>query len=241
MFIDLREKTALVTGASRGIGKSISISLAHCGVHVVLSARSLPQLEGVAKEIENAKGKATVIPADLSKEEDILSLFGKIRRQFGGLDIAIHNAGVGYFEDLEDFPLDKFDEIVRVNMRGTFLCCQQAMKIMVPARAGYIINISSVQGIKGYPKHSAYAASKHGIIGMTKSLSAEAQEYNIRVSAILPGAVDTELITDARPDLDRSSLIHPEDISKSVLFLLSLSDRAKVDMLVIRRSASVHF
>jgi 3-oxoacyl-[acyl-carrier protein] reductase len=240
MSIDLSGKTALVTGASRGIGKSISLSLAHCGVHVILSARSLPRLERVAKEIAKGKGRATVIPADLSKVEDIMSLFGKIREQFDGLDVAVHNAGIGYFEDLVDFPLDKFDEIVRVNMRGTFLCCQQAMKIMVPARAGYIINISSVQGIQGYPKHSAYAASKHGIIGMTKSLSAKPQKHNIRISAILPGAVDTELITDARPDLDRSSLIYPEDISKSVLFLLSLSERARVDMLVIRRSGSVY-
>jgi NAD(P)-dependent dehydrogenase (short-subunit alcohol dehydrogenase family) len=241
MPIDLRGKTALVTGASRGIGKSISLSLARLGVHTILSARSLPRLERVAEEIEKDSGRATILTADLSKVDDILLLFLKIREQFNGLDIAVHNAGIGYFEELVDFPVDKFDEIVEVNMRGTFLCCQQAMKIMIPARAGYIINISSVQGIKGYPKHAAYAASKHGIIGMTKSLAAEAQKHNIRVSAILPGAVDTELITDARPDLDRSNLIHPEDISKSVLFLLSLSERARVDMLVIRRSASTHF
>jgi 3-oxoacyl-[acyl-carrier protein] reductase len=98
-----------------------------------------------------------------------------------------------------------------------------------------------MQGIKGYPKQSAYAATKHGIMGMTKSLSAEAQKHNIRVSVILPGAVDTELITDARPELDRSLLIHPEDISKAVLFLLSLSGRAMVDMLVIRRSTASPF
>jgi NAD(P)-dependent dehydrogenase (short-subunit alcohol dehydrogenase family) len=241
MPIDLRGKTALVTGASRGIGKSISLSLARLGVHTILSARSLPRLERVAEEIEKDSGRATILTADLSKVDDILLLFLKIREQFNGLDIAVHNAGIGYFEELVDFPVDKFDEIVEVNMRGTFLCCQQAMKIMIPARAGYIINISSVQGIKGYPKHAAYAASKHGIIGMTKSLAAEAQKHNIRVSAILPGAVDTELITDARPDLDRSNLIHPEDISKSVLFLLSVSERARFDMLVIRRSASTHF
>jgi NAD(P)-dependent dehydrogenase (short-subunit alcohol dehydrogenase family) len=237
----MSRKIALVTGASRGIGKSISLALAESNSHVVLSARNLQRLDDVAGEIAKSKKQATVIPADLSKEEDILSLFGKIKEQFGRLDIAVNNAGIGYFEDLADFPMDKFDEIFRINVRGTFLCCQQAMKIMTPAKSGYIINISSVQGIKGYPRHSAYAASKHGILGMTKSLAAEAQKHNIRVSAILPGAVDTELIGDARPDLDRSLLIHPDDVSRAVLFLLSLSERSTVDMLVIRRTASAPF
>jgi NAD(P)-dependent dehydrogenase (short-subunit alcohol dehydrogenase family) len=217
------------------------LALAGSGARLVLSARDTRKLEQVEKEVRDRGGSAVVIPSDLAKEEDIASLFEGIKKQFGRLDIAVHNAGIGYFEDLVDFPMDKFDEIFRVNMRGTFLCCKYAMKLMIPARAGYIINISSMQGIKGYTKQSAYAASKHGIVGMTKSLSAEAQKHNIRVSVILPGAVDTELIADARPDLDRSLLIRSEDISKAVLFLLSLSDRAMVDMLVIRRSTASPF
>ena len=239
--LDIKNKTALVTGASRGIGKSISVALAESGARVILSARDTRRLETVRKEINDKGGNAVAIPADLSEEADIVSLFGEIKKRYERLDIAVHNAGVGYFEDLADFPMDKFDEIFRVNMRGTFLCCKHAMKLMIPERAGYIINVSSMQGIKGYPKQSAYAATKHGIMGMTKSLSAEAQKHNIRVSVILPGAVDTELITDARPELDRSLLIHPEDISKAVLFLLSLSGRAMVDMLVIRRSTASPF
>jgi 3-oxoacyl-[acyl-carrier protein] reductase len=239
--IDISDKTALVTGASRGIGKSIGLALAGAGARVALSARDTRKLEQVEREIRDRGGKAVVIPSDLAKEGDIAMLFEEIQRQFGKLDISVHNAGVGYFEDLVDFPMDRFDEIFRVNMRGTFLCCKHAMKLMIPVRSGYIINISSMQGIKGYTKQSAYAASKHGIVGMTKSLSAEAQKHNIRVSVILPGAVDTELISAARPDLDRSLLIPSEDISKGVLFLLSLSERAMVDMLVIRRSTAPPF
>jgi 3-oxoacyl-[acyl-carrier protein] reductase len=239
--LDIKNKTALVTGASRGIGKSISVALAESGARVILSARDTRRLETVRKEIDDRGGNAVAIPTDLSEEGDIVSLFEEIKKRYERLDIAVHNAGVGYFEDLADFPMDKFDEIFRVNMRGTFLCCKHAMRLMIPERAGYIINVSSMQGIKGYPKQSAYAATKHGIMGMTKSLSAEAQKHNIRVSVILPGAVDTELITDARPELDRSLLIHPEDISKAVLFLLSLSGRAMVDMLVIRRSTASPF
>jgi 3-oxoacyl-[acyl-carrier protein] reductase len=239
--IDLSNKIALVTGASRGIGKNMSLALAEAGARVILSARDTRKLEQVQREIGDRGGGAAVIPSDLAKEEDIATLFEEIRRSFGRLDVSVHNAGIGHFEDLADFPMDKFDDIFRVNMRGTFLCCKHAMKLMIPARSGYIVNISSMQGIKGYTKQSAYAASKHGIMGMTKSLSAEAQKHNIRVSAILPGAVDTELISDARPDLDRSLLIPPGDISKALLFLLSLSDRAMVDMVVVRRSTASPF
>jgi 3-oxoacyl-[acyl-carrier protein] reductase len=239
--IDISGKTALVTGASRGIGRSIALTLASAGATVILSARDTRKLAQVEGEIADKGGSAVVIPTDLTKEEDIARLFEEIQRRFGRLDVSVHNAGIGYFEDLVNFPMDKFDDIFMVNMRGTFLCCKHAMKLMIPARSGYIVNISSMQGIKGYVKQSAYAASKHGIVGMTKSLSAEAQKHNIRVSVVLPGAVDTELISDARPDLDRSLLIRAEDISKAVLFLLSLSDRAMVDMLVIRRSTGSPF
>jgi len=240
-MINLQNQVALVTGASRGIGRHISTALASCGARLILSGRNAEKLGEVKKEIEAKNGEAIFIPADLAQEAEIIALFRQVRETFGRLDIVINNAGIGYFEDLVDFPMEKFDQIFRVNMRGTFLCCQEAMKIMIPARSGTIINISSIQGIKGYPKQSAYAASKHGIIGMTKSLAAEAQKHNIRVSVILPGAVDTELIGEARPELDRSLMIHPDDIAKTVIFLMSLSERAMIDMIAIRRSTASPF
>ncbi len=112
---------------------------------------------------------------------------------------------------------------------------------MIPQKSGYIINISSVQGVKAYRQQSIYAASKHAVMGMSKALAAEVQEHNIRISAILPGGVDTDLISDARPDLDRSILIKPEDIAQTVLYLLSLSDRAMVDQVMVRRFTSTQF
>lgn len=241
MQVDLRNQVALVTGAGRGIGRSISMALADSGAHVVLTARTMEQLQKAAEKITLKGGKATVIPADISKEEEVVSIFGKIKAELHRLDIMVNNAGTGLFGKLVDFSIKDFDRIMNLNLRGTYLCCQQAMRMMIPAGSGYIINLSSVVGFKGYPNQSAYTASKHGIMGITKSLAAEAQEYGIRVSAILPGGVDTEFIADARPDLDRSILILPEDIAKTVLYFLSLSDRAMVDQIYIRRRTGTPF
>jgi NAD(P)-dependent dehydrogenase (short-subunit alcohol dehydrogenase family) len=240
-MVDLTHKVALVTGASRGIGRSISVALAEKGASLFLASRNLAKLRQVEKEIRDRGGRAVVHTFDLAVEQEIIDLFQDIQKTFGRLDIAVHNAGVGYFSNIVDVPMIEFDKIMQVNLRGTFLCCQQSLKLMIPQGSGYIINISSMQGIKAYPKQSVYAASKHGIMGISKALAAEAQKHHIRVSVILPGAVDTELIGDARPDLDRSVLIYPEDISKTVLYLLSLSERAMVDQVVIRRSTATPF
>jgi 3-oxoacyl-[acyl-carrier protein] reductase len=130
---------------------------------------------------------------------------------------------------------------MQVNTKAVFLCCQQALRLMIPRRQGYIINISSVVGFKGYPNQAAYTASKHAVMCLTKSLAVEAQEHGIRVSAILPGGADTQMIADARPDLDPRILLQPEDIAHTVLYLLSLSDRAAVDQIYIRRRGSQPF
>ena len=237
MNVDLKDRVVLVTGASKGIGRSISIALASHGARLVLSSRSEKGLQEVKEKI----GRAAVIPADLSKEEDIDSLFFSVSEEFGRLDILVNNAGIGYFGKLVDFSIEDFDRLMAVNLRGTYLCCQRAMRLMIPRKEGHIINMSSVVGFKGYRNQSAYTASKHGLMGLTKSLAVEAQEYGIRVSVICPGVVNTDFGKVARPDLDDSVLIPPEDIAKTVLYLLSLSDRSMVDEIYIRRSASSPF
>jgi 3-oxoacyl-[acyl-carrier protein] reductase len=241
MFANLKDKIALVTGASRGIGRSISLALAESGARVVLTSRSLDRLKGVEGEITSSGGAATSIAADLSQEEQIARLFAEVRKLFKRLDVLVNNAGVGLWGKLVDFSAEDFDKLIRVNLKGPYLCCQQAMRIMIPQKSGYIINVSSVQGIKGYENQSAYAASKHGIMGLSKSLAIEAQKYNVRVSVILPAAVNTEMIRTVRPDLDPSVLIRPEDIAKAVVFLLSLSDTAMVDQIYVRRMAGRPF
>jgi len=241
MNADLQGQVALVTGAGRGIGRAIALALAGHGAHVIAAARTAEQIESVAREIIDAGGKATPIPVDVTGEQSVAALFESVRGQLGRLDILINNAGIGLYGPVKDFPVGEFDRVMAVNLRGTFLCCQEAMRLMVPQASGCIVNISSVVGVKGYPNQAAYTASKHGVMGLTKSLAVEAQEHGIRVSAILPGGVDTHMAGQARPDLDRSILIEPDDIARTVIYLLSLSGRAHVDQICIRRLSGTPF
>jgi NAD(P)-dependent dehydrogenase (short-subunit alcohol dehydrogenase family) len=179
MACDLRGSVALVTGASRGIGRSVSIALAEAGAHVVVSARSGGELEAVKAVVEGKGGRATVVPADLSVEADVVSLFREVEKGPGRLDILVNNAGIGLWGKLVDFPADDFDRLYAVNVRGLYLCCQRALRLMIPKKRGFIFNVSSVVGFKGYPKQSAYTATKHAVMGITKSLAVEAQEHGL--------------------------------------------------------------
>ena len=205
-----------------------------------LAARTQDELVETAREIVDAGGTASVHSVDVSDEVQIEALFQQADEQ-GRLDILINNAGIGEFGPTVDFAIENFDRIVEVNLRGTFLCSRAALQRMISARNGIIINISSVVGFKGYPNQAAYTASKHGVMGLTKSLAAEAHEHGVRVSAILPGGVDTAMVAQARPDLDRDILIRPADIANTVLYMLSLSDQAAVDEIYVRRRVSTPF
>ncbi|OHD74145.1 MAG: hypothetical protein A2V99_17245 [Spirochaetes bacterium RBG_16_67_19] len=241
MITDLSGKVALVTGAGRGIGRSIALALAGAGARLFLTARSTGELESVAGEIRAEGGEADFLAADLSRSEGVEAVFSAFRRRYGALDLLVNNAGLGLSGPLMEFPAESLELLLAINVKGLFLCCQQAMRLMVPARRGYIINISSVVGFKGYANQAAYAASKHAVMGITKSLAVEAQPHGVRVSAILPGAVDTGLMEALRPDLDKTLLMKPQDVADAVMFLLSLSETAAVDEIYIRRRSSAPF
>jgi 3-oxoacyl-[acyl-carrier protein] reductase len=207
----------------------------------VLAARTKGEIDSVADDIRLSNGIASAQVVDLASPEQITELFNSIERKHGRLDILINNAGIGRFGPTETFAVSDWDAVLDINARGTFLCCQGALSLMRPHNHGYIINISSVVGFKGYPLQAAYTASKHAIMGMTKSIAAELKDSNIRISAILPGGVETEMLASARPDLVGTELLHPDDIARAVMYLLSLSGRAAVDEIYIRRRHSSPF
>lgn len=236
---DLKDTTAIVTGAGRGIGRSIAEALALCGSMVILASRREEDLQAVEKAIRASGGSALPVPTDVSDADSLRALFERIDGEFDGrLDILVNNAGVGLYGNVVDLPVEDLDRMFAVNLRGVFLGCQEALRRMAPVGRGTIINISSVVGLKGYPRQAGYTASKHAVIGLTKSLAVEAQAHNVRVSAICPGGVDTDMVALARPDLDRSILLHPEDVARTVLWMLSLPDRAAVDSIYLRRFGS---
>jgi len=237
----LSGKVALVTGAGRGIGRSIALALAGRGARLFLTARTEGELQAVAEQIEARGGEARHLASDISTSEGVRAVFEGFAREFDSLDVLVNNAGLGISGPVLDFAERDLETLLAINVKGLFLCCQQAMRMMVPARRGYIINISSVVGFKGYANQAAYAASKHAVMGITKSLAVEAQPHGIRVSAVLPGAVDTGLMDALRPDLEKALLMKPDDVADAVLFLLSLSDSAAIDEIYVRRRTSAPF
>jgi len=234
----LEGKVAIVTGASRGIGHSIAVALAREGTHVALAARSNDELEAVAAEISDLGGKAAALPADVTCEADVIALVRETVDRFGRLDILVNNAGVGSFGPLTETTIEQWDRIMAVNARGPFLACREAIPYLRQQPHSFIINIASVVAVKGYINQAAYAASKHALLGMSKALAKEVQRDGIRVHVICPGGVDTELGGQARPDLDRSVLIQPEEIADTVVFLVTRRGNAVIDEIHIRREVA---
>ncbi len=216
----LAGKVAIVTGASRGIGKAISILLAQSGSRVVLAARSEPQLKSVSEEISGQNGEALVIPTDLTVDKEMERLVQQTLKEWGSVDVLINNAGLGKVAPVVKAKVSDWDETFRVNLRAPMFLSKLVLPTMMERGEGSIINISSVSGKSGQANGSAYSASKFGLMGFTQSLYEEVREYGIRVAAICPGFVDTPLVPQMRR-LDRSKMIRPEDIAQTVLFVLT--------------------
>jgi 3-oxoacyl-[acyl-carrier protein] reductase len=216
---NLQGKIALVTGAGRGIGKAVALSLAQSGCRVILAARSRDQLEEVQREIRDRGGEALVVAADLTRDEDIQELV-ETSRSFGVADILINNAGWGKRAPVVKGSVEDWDRTFRVNLRAPMILAKQLLPGMIEKGEGAVINIGSVSGKTGEANGAAYAASKFGLIGFTQSLYEEVREHGIKVLVILPGFVDTPLIPPNR-QLDRSKMIQPDDIAQAVHYVLT--------------------
>lgn len=232
------EKVAVVTGASRGIGRAVARTLAGQGYALALVARSEGGLAAAAAEIEADGGRALVAPGDVSCEADVRRAVGAAMAAFGRVDVLINCAGIGVFKPLAETTTEEWDRVMAVNVRGAFMMSREVLPLMAAQKRGCIVNVSSVVGIKGYLNQGAYTASKHALMGLTKVLAGEAAPLGIRVHAICPGGVDTDLVGQARPDLKRDDLILPQEIADLVAFLVGQSGRAMVDQINVRRATS---
>jgi 3-oxoacyl-[acyl-carrier protein] reductase len=231
-------KVAIVTGASRGVGRAICLTLAKEGAAVVLAARSIQKLRETAEKVTNIGGKAEIVVTDLSEEESIKDLVKATNEKFGRLDILVNNAGVTVSAELEQTSTRDWDRLFAVNTRAPFILCRESLPLLKNAPKAYIINIVSIVGVKCYALQSAYTASKHALRGMTKSLAEELRGTNVRVHSICPGGIDTDMIGTIRPDIKKEDLMRPEEIAELVLYLITHKGNAVIDELHIRRAAS---
>jgi 3-oxoacyl-[acyl-carrier protein] reductase len=235
---DLAGKVAIVTGASRGIGRAISAAMAREDATVVLAARSIRQLQITAEQVIKAGGTAHIIRVELTEEEAIRNLIQVTGEKLGRLDILVNNAGVTHSAPLEQTSTEDWDRCISINARAPFILCREALPLLKKSPSAYIINVASVVGIKGYPLQSAYTASKHALRGMAMSLAEELRGSNIRVHVLCPGGADTDMVGRVRPDIAKDELIKPTEIAELVLYLVTHKGNAVVDELRIRRATS---
>jgi 3-oxoacyl-[acyl-carrier protein] reductase len=229
----LAGQVAVVTGAGRGIGASIARGLAGLGATAVLCGRTVAALEAVARSITGAGGKGEAIACDLT---DLASVEGAARRietSLGRVDILVNNAAVRGFEGpLHQLPLDSWERVLNTNLRGVYYAVRAFAPLMIRARSGHIINISSLAGKNALPNGAAYAASKWGLNGLSYSLAEELRSHNIRVAVICPGSTNTELTPHTGKD--PAKMLQPEDITHAVVMLVTQNPQSFVSEILLR-------
>ncbi len=231
---DLAGKSCILTGASRGIGRTLALRLAAEGVLVTAIARDHEALGTLRDENPGIHPHT----CDVTDEDGVKKAVSLHLQQHESIDILVNNAGVGTFGPIEEVPYREFLRTMEINAGGTYLFMQAALPHMKKAGDGDINNIASVVGHKGYPDQAANGASKHAVMGLTRRIATEAAPSGVRVRAVCPGGVDTDLIRQARPDLDPATLIRTDDVAEAVLFMLKMSDSGITDFLPIRRKGS---
>lgn len=238
IVMDRIGQVALITGAGRGIGRAIAIALAQQGIQCSLTARTPQGLDETAALVREAGGQVHTCTADLTDPTAPERIIAETVQHFGRLDILINNAGLLLVKPFAETTLEEFDALMAVNLRAPFALTKFALPYLTASPHGEVINISSAAGKRFYAGQSVYCASKHGLLGLNKVLAAELRANGIRVHAICPGGVATEMTINQRPDWKPEDLMAPEDIAATVVYLLSLSPRATVDELPIRRIAA---
>ncbi len=228
----LAGQTALITGASRGIGLAIARKLGAMGAQLALCARDAGRLEQAEAELRQAGCRTLAVPADVTDAAAVDALVQKVIGTLGGIDILVNNAGVGVFAPLHELREDDWDRVINTNLKGVYLCSRAVAPQMMRRHGGHIINISSLAGKNAFAKGGVYCASKWGLQGMTACMAEDLRGYGIRVSAVCPGTVETEFSPHAGKDPKK--MLQPDDVAHVVAMLLTQAAQSFVSEVELR-------
>ena len=222
-FTNQTQRTALVTGSTRGIGKETTLLLLKKGLNVIISSRSQDSVENVIEEIldkfPSKKENILGLKCDVCKHSEVKTLVDVSVKRFGRIDVLVNNAGIVYFESIMDTTEEEWDKTIDTNLKGVFLFTKEVLPYMIENKSGVIINVSSGAGKYGFPNLSAYCASKFGVIGLTESVAKEVTDYNVKIMAICPGGVETKMIKDIVKvgyNAPNRNLIKPEEVANKI-------------------------
>ncbi len=234
--MDLKDKSAIVTGGTKGIGRGIAEALRRESVSVCIAARHQSEIDEAVRELNQGdEGRAIGFVCDVRDHDQVRAMIGYTVKELGGLDILVNNAGIGTFQKVEDTTPEDFRAVLETNVFGVFHCCHEAIPQMKRRGGGYIINISSLAGVNAHPQMAAYNASKFGLNGFSEALMQEVRHDNIKVSYLMPGSVNTEFGGDSPSD-EKNWQLTPQDIARVVIDLLHHDDRSLPSRVEIRPS-----
>ncbi|HUI66578.1 MAG TPA: SDR family NAD(P)-dependent oxidoreductase [Bacteroidota bacterium] len=222
---------AIVTGSGRGIGRAIAGALARAGAHVVLSSRTLSEIQKAAEQIRASGGMATAIQADVSDPAQVERLVSESLKIAGKVDLLVNNAGIGFFKPVSAMDLSEFDAMWKVNVRGVFLMSKAVLPSMTKSHRGAIVNIASLAGKNTFKGGAGYGATKWALRGFAGSLMLEVREHNIRVVTIFPGSVDTSFSSSGKKG---PQITQPEDVADAVIFSVTAPERSMFSEIDLR-------
>ena len=226
---------AIVTGASTGIGKHISINLSKNNYHVILISRNEQKLQLVEKYIKGIGNDCSIVCADVGKKSSIEKISSTVN--IYNIDVLLNNAGIGIFNKIQNISVSEWDEQMSTNLRGSFLMTKLVIDSMVKKKSGKIIFINSVAGLNPYPFSSAYVASKYGLRGFSSSLREELREYNIKVISIHPGAINTPFWDNVKGDFPREDMLSVKDVATATVDAILAKNNVVHEEIIIRRTA----
>jgi len=235
--VDLKDKIIIITGASKGIGRACALALAAKKARLVLTARHENTLREVAAEARALGAEVLPLVLDMRVEEDIQTMIRETVQRFGGVDVLINNAGIGIFKPVAETTTEDWDRMFRLNVRGVFIATREALPFLRQSREGFIVNVASLAGKNPVPGGAGYAATKHALLGFSKSLMLEERKNGIRVLAICPGSVNTPFFDDHHHKMDeekRKRILQAPDVASTIVQALELPPNAMISELDIR-------